>query len=250
MSQGDYLRGSDPFSRKVADVIDQVSFINGNTSTTSTDAYSITTSILIPGSTTPALNRLVDGETFHFISNRTNTTTTPTLNVDTIGAKTMLRYDGSAIVIGDIVNGGVYAARYNTSADKFYILGAGYAPSASVPTLTSGTYTPTLTNVANLDTVTAIPCQYLRVGSVVTVSGGIAIDPTLAATATEVGISIPIASNFGAAEDCAGVAFAPSVAGQGAAILADFTNDRAAMRWISTDITNQAMYFSFTYRII
>lgn len=114
----------------------------------------------------------------------------------------------------------------------------------------SGTYTPTLTNVANIAASTAYECQYMRVGSVVTVSGKVDIDPTLTATSTQLGISLPVASNFGAAEDCAGVAFAPAISGMGAAIIADTTNDRAQLQYLSSDITNQAMYFSFSYQVI
>lgn len=117
-------------------------------------------------------------------------------------------------------------------------------------TLASGVYTPTLTNVANLDASTAFQCQYMRVGSVVTVSGKVSVDPTLTATTTQLGISLPIASNIGAEEDCCGTASAKAISSQVAAILGDATNDRAQMEWKATDITNQAMYFSFTYRII
>lgn len=110
-----------------------------------------------------------------------------------------------------------------------------------------GTYTPTLTNVANLDASTAYACQYLRVGNTVTVSGKVDIDPTLAATVTQLGISLPIASNFTAQEQCGGTAAASGIAGQVAAIRADATNDRAELVYVSGDITNQSMYFSFTY---
>lgn len=116
--------------------------------------------------------------------------------------------------------------------------------------LASGTYTPTLTNVANLDGSTAFQCQYTRVGSVVTVSGKVSIDPTLAATSTQLGISLPIASNFGAEEDCAGTAVAPGIAGQCSAIKADTTNDRAQLQFVSGDLTNQPMFMTFSYRII
>ncbi len=114
----------------------------------------------------------------------------------------------------------------------------------------SGTYTPTLTNVANLDASTAFVCQYLQVGATVTVSGKVNVDPTTTLTLTQLGISLPIASNFAAAEQCGGVAFASGIASQGAAMLADATNDRAQLTWIATDITNQSMYFSFTYQVI
>lgn len=128
--------------------------------------------------------------------------------------------------------------------------GAGAITVATSQTLTAGTYTPTLTNVSNLDASTAYECQYHRIGATVTVSGRVDVDPTLAATSTQLGISLPVASNLGATEDCAGVAFASGIAGQGAAILADAANDRAQLQYVSGDITNQAMYFVFQYQVI
>lgn len=116
--------------------------------------------------------------------------------------------------------------------------------------LASGVYTPTLTSVANVAASTPYECQYIRVGNTVTVSGKVDVDPTLTATSTQLGISLPIASNLGAAEDCAGTAFSPAIASQGAAVLGDATNNRAQMEWLSGDVTNQAMYFTFTYQVI
>lgn len=112
------------------------------------------------------------------------------------------------------------------------------------------TYTPTLTNVANVAASTAYPCQYARLGAFVWVTGKVDVDPTLAATSTQLGISLPIASNLGAAEHCAGTAFAPAIAGQGAAMLGDTANDRAQMQWVSTDVSNQAMFFQFGYQVL
>jgi len=123
------------------------------------------------------------------------------------------------------------------------------AEATTVATLASGTYTPTLTNVTNLTASTAYQCQYMRVGSTVTVSGRVDIDPT-AVGAVELGITLPVASNFGAIEDCAGVAAASGIAGQSAAIAGDTANDRAKLVYIAVDITNQPMYFNFTYQII
>lgn len=112
-----------------------------------------------------------------------------------------------------------------------------------------GTYTPTLTNVANLDASTAYACQYIRIGSIVTVSGKVDVDPT-AAGSVQLGISLPVASNLANANECAGTAAASGIAGQSAAILGDTTNDRAQLQYVAVDTTNQSMYFSFTYRII
>lgn len=113
----------------------------------------------------------------------------------------------------------------------------------------SGTYTPTLTSVANVTATTAYACQYTRIGNVVSVSGKLDLDPTIAATSTQVGISLPIASNLASNEQSSGTAFASGVAGQGAAILGDATNDRAQLQYISSDVTNQPMYFTFMYII-
>lgn len=115
--------------------------------------------------------------------------------------------------------------------------------------VTSGTYTPTLTNVANLDASTVYDFQWSRVGDVVTVGGRVDIDPTAAAS-TELGISLPIASNIAGLEGAVGTAFASGIAGQGAAILGDAANNRAQMQWIAVDTTNQSMYLTFVYTII
>ena len=116
-------------------------------------------------------------------------------------------------------------------------------------TLDAGTYSPTLTNAANLDASTTFVAQYLRVGSVVTVAGRVDVDPTTGATSTRLGISLPIASNFGGTNNCGGTAFNQGVAGEGAAIRADATNDRAEMIWVCTSTTNQIFFYTFTYVI-
>lgn len=121
-----------------------------------------------------------------------------------------------------------------------YALASGFA---------NGVYTPTLTSVANLDATTAYQCQYMRVGSVVTVSGKLDANPT-AIGSVQVGITLPVASDIGAIQDVGGVGFATAIAGQGAGIVGDLTNDRAQMEWIAVDVSNQSMAFTFTYRVI
>ena len=113
----------------------------------------------------------------------------------------------------------------------------------------SGTYTPTLTGVANVAASTAAACQWLRVGSVVTVTGVLDLDPTAAAL-TQLGISLPIASNLTALGQCAGVAVAPGIAGQCAAVRGDVTNDRAQLEYVAVDLTNQPWAFSFSYQVL
>lgn len=120
---------------------------------------------------------------------------------------------------------------------------------SDLPTLSSGTYTPTVVSSTNLDGSATFSAQYLRVGSSVTVSGLLAANATAAGAATLV-ISLPIASNFSSTTHCAGVAVADAVAGQSAAIRAETTADAAEVAWIAVNLAQQDMYYTYTYRIL
>lgn len=116
-------------------------------------------------------------------------------------------------------------------------------------TVTSGTYTPTLTNVTNITASTAYSCQYIRVGGVVTVSGRVDIDPT-AAGAIRLDMSLPVASNLANANELAGTASHGAVAGYSGQVSGDTTNDRASISAVTTDAANRAWHFTYTYRIL
>lgn len=147
---------------------------------------------------------------------------------------------------GAILHNSLSGLQGGTSNEYYHLSAAQYA---AIPALAAGTYTPTLFNTTNLAASTAYLCQYLRVGASVVVSGRVDVDPTAGGSCV-LGISLPIASNLGAANDCAGAAASSGIAGQSAAVLGDAANDRATMQWIAVDVTNQPMYFSFMYRII
>jgi hypothetical protein len=124
--------------------------------------------------------------------------------------------------------------------------------------ITSGTYTPTLSNTTNVGASTASVCQYLRVGSTVTVSGKVAIDPTTGGgTTTLLGMSIPIASNFSGDTQAGGSAMADAT-GQlltttgfaHLAIKADAANDRVSFAGLAYHDANVEYWFSFTYTVI
>jgi hypothetical protein len=119
----------------------------------------------------------------------------------------------------------------------------------SAPLVTNGVYTPTLFNTTNIDSTTAFQCQYMRVGSVITVSGKITINPNNSGSTTVIGVSLPVASNFGAEEDCGGVAACTSTQ-QSAAIMADAANNRATIEFVATSGTPRDWFFTFTYRVI
>jgi hypothetical protein len=108
-----------------------------------------------------------------------------------------------------------------------------------------GTYTPTLTNTTNLDGSTAVTCQYLRVGTMVWVSGRVNVDPT-AGAATELGVSLPVASDFANTEECGGAGVA---SGAAVAITADTSNNRAKFAWTAASTADHALTFAFGYQI-
>ncbi len=115
----------------------------------------------------------------------------------------------------------------------------------------SGTYTPTVTAVANCTAANAGTCSYLRVGNVVTVSGQVTIDPTSTATLTQVGVSLPIASTLASTNNCNGVAAVPLGDNHSAAIAGDVANARAEIQFTTvTDVASRVWSFTFTYEVI
>ena len=115
--------------------------------------------------------------------------------------------------------------------------------------IVAGTYTPTLTNVTNIAASTARALQYMRVGNVVTVSGYVTIDPTVAGY-VELGISLPIASDFSALEHCGGTARTGQANATGFAIWADAANNRAELGGNAVSTASQDPALHFTYQIL
>lgn len=116
----------------------------------------------------------------------------------------------------------------------------------------SGTYTPTLTNTTNIDASTAYTCQWIRVGNVVMVSGRVDIDPT-AASAIEMGMSLPIASDLANIYELAGTGCSDRSQGGGTPEVtfeADTTNNRAKVEGLGSSTINTAVVFQFMYTVL
>jgi len=130
--------------------------------------------------------------------------------------------------------------------------GVGLTNSLSVAgALDWGTYTPTLTNTANVSASTARLCQYMRVGNVVTVSGVFDVDPSSSSTLTKVGMSLPVASDFTSGYEMGGTATRASTDTLNGTITADTVNDRALIQWYTGgSVVNQTFVFHFTYLIV
>lgn len=119
-------------------------------------------------------------------------------------------------------------------------------PTGSV---TSGSYTPTISNIANVSASSPTLAQYIRVGSVVTVSGTVSVDAVTTLTITQIRISLPIASNFTATTEGAGVIVSQAQLGAGR-IESEGTSDTMQCQWIPTSVANDTYGYTFTYTII
>jgi hypothetical protein len=117
-------------------------------------------------------------------------------------------------------------------------------------TIASGVWTPTLTNGANIAASTAYEGQYISIGQTVCASVRLDADPTAANTDNQIELSLPVASNFGAAADLSGSGANGLVAGYQVAVLGDSTDDRAIAQWIVNDVDNRAIFLSFCYQVI
>lgn len=99
------------------------------------NAYTLTTNMGVTALATPL--------TLMFEADRTNTGAA-TLSVDGLTAKPMVNAAGGALAAGDVVDGGVYFAVYNVTADKFVLLNvsaavAAYLSQAAEVTVASAT---------------------------------------------------------------------------------------------------------------
>lgn len=72
----------------------------------------------------------------------------------------------------------------------------------------SGTYIPTLTNITNVSSSTALSCFWSRNGNVVTLGLSVGVQPTAAAdTVTELDISVPFSVSTSTFRNSCGVSF-------------------------------------------
>jgi len=132
------------------------------------------------------------------------------------------------------------------------LISAGGSANTWGPILTNGTYTPTLTAVTNVAASTSASCQWMRVGSTVTVSGVISVTATTANTDTHLGISLPIASNIALTTNLGGTGASVTggTLGQSGGLDGDATNDRARFLLRPTVASGINYSFSFTYQVI
>lgn len=119
----------------------------------------------------------------------------------------------------------------------------------AVDTSSSGTYTPTFTNVSNVSANAPQVARWLRVGNVVTVSGMINITPT-AAAATIFRLSLPVASAITANSQVVGAGYSLEASPTALAVYSDAATDTAEMQFNATTTALRAVGFHFTYVVL
>lgn len=158
--------------------------------------------------------------------------------IDRLAATNTLQLTSAGVAVGG--DGRLYGLSLHNNA--------GSVSGTTNQYIASGTYTPALTSVLNVSASTAFTCQWMRVGNVVSVSGKLDMDPT-STGATELGISLPIASGFTALQQAGGTAVAIS-GGQAGFVYADPANDRVNLGVSSLlSSANDSWFFSFMYLI-
>jgi hypothetical protein len=112
-----------------------------------------------------------------------------------------------------------------------------------------GSWTPTVTTTLNLDsTPTCDDAFYIRIGTRVLCAGTFNYDPT-AGSEARFRFTLPVASNFGASSDGAGV-FGSQVAGGFGRVIGDATNDALEVRINNTVTTSSQGIAISLYKVI
>lgn len=108
----------------------------------------------------------------------------------------------------------------------------------------SGVWSPTLTAVTNVDSVTANSSwRWMKIGSIVHFSGSLNVDNTTANALSEVGISLPVVSNFTTFADAGGTAVASTPSSLCGIVKADTVNDVLAMSWQAGSTTDSRQWY-------
>lgn len=118
-------------------------------------------------------------------------------------------------------------------------------------TASSGTYTPTLTQVLTTTNPSANIHTYTRIGDIVTVYGSMSLT-TASGTDAGVGISLPVASDFSAATNLNGLCTSsdPTSTAFMGQIKGDATNDRAELQFTGVANGSFTIYYTFQYRVL
>lgn len=119
---------------------------------------------------------------------------------------------------------------------------------AALPTIASGTYTPTATpGTTNTDDVIPGLAFWTRIGDVVTVSGVVAVDHTTSGAATAVSLDLPVPSDLADFSDLAGTIACEDAAGSA---LGEDTGDLVLFQFTAPSTATRSYGYNYSYRVL
>lgn len=125
-----------------------------------------------------------------------------------------------------------------------------YVKLSTLPTIAQGDYSPVVTGVSNVSSVTLnAAMHYSRLGNYVEVDGSLLVTP-LAAGSLQVDISLPIASNFASSYDLNGNATSPAAGVIAGSLIAETAGDKARLVIYSPDGVARYWRLYFRYKVI
>jgi hypothetical protein len=141
-------------------------FMWGGTAGGSSDVITLTLA--------PALTAYSTGQPIRFFALSTNTTATPTLNVNAVGAATIKRADGTAVQAGDLAAGGLIEVVYDGSGFRFAAVATSQATNVGGATVVSASASFALTSASTrVQAVTmTVASQSVQLPDATTVSKG------------------------------------------------------------------------------
>lgn len=118
----------------------------------------------------------------------------------------------------------------------------------ALPTIASGTYTPTATpGTTNTDDVNPGLAFWTRIGDVVTVSGFVAVDHTTSGAATAVSLDLPVPSDLADFSDLAGTIACEDAAGSA---LGEDTGDLVLFQFTAPSTATRFYGYNYSYRVL
>jgi hypothetical protein len=122
--------------------------------------------------------------------------------------------------------------------------------SATQQDLRSGTYTPSATSITNIASSTPRKCNWYRVGNIVTVCGSVTITTT-ANGLTKLGLSLPIASNFGTIYEASGNVIATTTNTHYGMVYSNVANDYVVIEFVHSGAAGADDFrYTYSYEVI
>jgi hypothetical protein len=162
---------------------------------------------------------------------------------------------------------GSVGIQFNGLADKVKLTSNTFSPAISFPIANlstaassdlvdirqeyTGSYTPTVTAVANLDSTTISSLNYFRINDTVHVFGRIGINSTASGTVTRFLLSLPLATNFTATGAAGGTlhSYTTGSSSIGGCITADTVSNQVEFNLVPTVTYELSYWFTFSYVI-